>query len=485
MVSSVANPLSASSLSKLMALSLPHPQQPDQAGTESQQQHPQLKTAYEAIALFCHACMLGVGFRLIGLGEDDKIEARSEADDTQPLPASWNATTSSSYAFRYAHAQSSMEYQIKISRLGNKAVILGIALGDDKTASFDVAIRDYISESALPLTTPFPPSNLTETPSLPPPSQSRFQAPHQRLGEMEQEAQTEPSTPETTPHTPAPASPSMAATTVVPPTPSHPRPVAPPQHVAIAGSATPGPTPLDEAKRLLQNLFISLGRISDLAALFKISIIQKLAPGLYKPGYEEEQTESASATAQGSSANRPPPRGQRNPDDDTFPQPARPYPFDDPLAIPRPARPPHPPGDFPPPGFEDEYEMNRPPRGSMPGFLGGPGSGPRNPLSIGQDDLYPQGLGPHDPLRGTFGPGGGFGGGGMHPTFDDPLFAGRRDSPQGGVGSRAPLGARYDPVGPGDEPFAPRDRPRFPGGPRGGSGGPPNPFSGFGSGDFI
>lgn len=32
-----------------------------------------VKDPYAAIALFGHACMLAVGFRLIGLGEDHKI----------------------------------------------------------------------------------------------------------------------------------------------------------------------------------------------------------------------------------------------------------------------------------------------------------------------------------------------------------------------------------------------------------------------------
>ena len=50
--------------------------------------------------------------------------------------------------------------------------------------------------------------------------------------------------------------------------------------------------------------------------------------------------------------------------------------------------------------------------------------GERRPLNIGERDLYPPGLAPHDPFRGGgFGPGG-VGGGGMHPTFDDPLFGG-------------------------------------------------------------
>lgn len=32
-----------------------------------------LKDPYATVALFCHACMLAVGFRLIGLGEDHRI----------------------------------------------------------------------------------------------------------------------------------------------------------------------------------------------------------------------------------------------------------------------------------------------------------------------------------------------------------------------------------------------------------------------------
>lgn len=123
--------------------------------------------------------------------------------------------------------------------------------------------------------------------------------------------------------------------------------------------------------------------------------------------------------------------------------------------------------DFPPPGFEDEHEINRQPVPMMPG---------RSPFNIGHDDLNPPGLGPHDPLRGSF-IGGGLprpgGGGGMHPTFDDPLFTG-----QGGYGGQPgydpqiPPGARWDPTGPGGDP-------RFA---RPGNGRGNNPFGGGGSG---
>lgn len=277
-----------------------------------------------------------------------------------------------------------MEYLLKVNRLGGKALIFAVALGDDKTASFEIKVQDYISEGALK--------------------------------ELK------------------------------------------------AGN---------DSETQVKDVFISAGRIEDLSSLFKINIIQKVAPGLRKGDYEDD-----AASTRPMRREDEPRQPEHNPETgDRFPQPARPHPFNDPLAA-QPRRP-VPPGDFPPPDFEDEYEINRPPRGMMPGPDG------RHPLNIGERDLYPPGLAPHDPLR--MGPGGIGGGGGMHPTFDDPLFGGA-----GGGGSfdpRAPPGARYDPTGPGDGPPNLRGGPRFPGGPGGGGGGGGgfggNPFGGFGRGDFI
>ena len=56
-----ANRLSSSFLTPLMVSSVP----------ESADTH--LRNAWDAIALFCHASMLAVGFRLVGLREDDRI----------------------------------------------------------------------------------------------------------------------------------------------------------------------------------------------------------------------------------------------------------------------------------------------------------------------------------------------------------------------------------------------------------------------------
>ena len=55
------NPHSASSLANVMALSLPV------------DASPQIKTFHDAIALAVHAAMLGVGYKLVGLGEDHRI----------------------------------------------------------------------------------------------------------------------------------------------------------------------------------------------------------------------------------------------------------------------------------------------------------------------------------------------------------------------------------------------------------------------------
>ena len=60
-MASVQNVLGASSLTSIIASSLP------------KDASPQLKTATDAIAVACHAGMLAVGFKLSGLGEEHRI----------------------------------------------------------------------------------------------------------------------------------------------------------------------------------------------------------------------------------------------------------------------------------------------------------------------------------------------------------------------------------------------------------------------------
>lgn len=364
------NVLSSESLSNLIIASLPS------------HANPKLKVGCDAIAVAAHATMLTVGFRLVGLDEDHRIEAPTQsatAEAPAQLPLEWNAQPGS-YAFRYRHTQSSMEFLLKINRMGPKAVIMGMGLGDDRTCSFDCKISEFVSDGNLPLSLP-------------------------------QDAADK-----------------------------------------------------QEMERRLAHVFISVGRLSDFGSMMRVQLIQKLIPSLQKEGYEESSSASqVSQTAPGREAND---RPRRDPTQDVRDPPARPHPLHDPLVQPAMPRRPLP---EPMPGFEDEFGFQQPPRGG----IGGVGF-PR----LGDRDRYPQGLGPHDPLRSGIGPGygGGFGGGGMHPTFDDPLFAGQ--GPRGGLyNPQAPPGSRYDPTGPGMGGQHPRGA--------GMGGRPPNPFGGFGGDDFI
>jgi hypothetical protein len=151
------NPLSTESILKHMADALPTHVKGDTGSDFS--------SSYEAIALFAHACMRAVGFRLIGYNEGQKTgklfpsvsvvftnnSPEAELAEIAPrLSTKWNSSYGS-YSFLYAHSQSSMQYVIKVGRLGGKAEIRGIGLGDERISRFEVTAKDYISNAALPL----------------------------------------------------------------------------------------------------------------------------------------------------------------------------------------------------------------------------------------------------------------------------------------------------------------------------------------------
>jgi len=182
----------------------------------------------------------------------------------------------------------------------------------------------------------------------------------------------------------------------------------------------------NHGNKSLEQGFISSSRITDLINEFKVQIIQKLIPGLHKPGYEETKTTTQTTQNSQQASQRDPLRvdgPSRMPEHLTY-DPLR-YPLRHPQPIPG--------GDVPP-GWEDEYDMNRGPR-PMPGFPGG-----RHPFDIGSDDLNPPGLGRNPALTGPFFGGGGNGGilgiggtgefggpggGGMYPTGSHPMFGNR------------------------------------------------------------
>lgn len=344
-----------------------------------------LSSSHEALALFTHACMVSLGFRLLGFDEEKTDEANCR-DLAPRLPENWNASFRTC-SFVYTHTQSALRFVVKIDRLGAKTEIRGLAMQDDRIARVEITTKDYISNVALPVRITLTADSVEDRSDLP---------------------------------------------------------------------------------QKLQDVFISESRMTDLVNLIKINIIQKLLPSLQKEGYEESPDDRA-AREDAEDEGRRQPRQPYMPE--PLPQPAQPYPFDDPL---NPApRNPMPAGEFPPPGFEDPYDINRPPRGPL-----APGRTPFGDL--GADDLNPPGLGPHDPLRPSLGvgelprPGGPRG---MHPTLDDPMFGGDLGNP--GLGPQVPPGARFDPLGPGGLPRLGGGRPRGGNSPFGGGFGG---FGGFGGG---
>lgn len=444
-MSTTANPLDPTAILQRMADALPTHARGDTTSD--------LSSSHEALALFAHAVMASLGFRLLGFDEDKADEARCRALAPR-LPPNWNAAFNT-YSFVYAHAQSALRFVVRVDRLGGKAEIRGLAVGDERIARLEVTPRDFVSNAALPVRITLVGGGSgsggggeRRGSGMRRRSSAAVSSSEGGGGEEQQGAEEPEDTKDST------------------------------------SSGNPEEDRSD-LPRKLRDVMISEARVADLAALIKVQIVQKLLPSLQKEGYEESPDDRAARDdadeigRRGGVPRQPPPPGN-NPDD-FLPRPARPYPFDDPLA-PQPRNPIVPAGDFPPPGFEDPYDINRPPRGSgIPQPLGGG----RTPFgNIGEDDLNPPALGPHDPLRVGGGIGGGLprpgGGRGMHPTFDDPLFGGGLGG--GGVGGdpddlQVPPGARYDPLGPGGMP-------RLGGRGRGGGGGFGG-FGGFGGGDII
>ncbi|KAI9265274.1 PI31 proteasome regulator N-terminal-domain-containing protein [Phascolomyces articulosus] len=150
-----------------------------------------------------------------------------------------------------------------------------------------------------------------------------------------------------------------------------------------------------ESKDPLVHGFISTSQFQELVNLFKINILQRIIPGLQKPGYDD----SASSVTTSSTATQPPSSTQSPSSSSSRPPPnVRPPIFDDPLSA-------------------DDTYLDR--------------------FNVGRSDLEPMGGGLRMP-----GSGGGMFVGPNHPMFGHP----NPDSnlPPGAV----PPGARFDPIGP-------------------------------------
>lgn len=84
-----------------------------------------LNSPQDGIAALLHTSLVALSFRLTGMDESS-ISPNSESNNV--LPTGWNKHGPGYYSFIYKHDQSSLDFLIKLCKLGTSTVINAIAL---------------------------------------------------------------------------------------------------------------------------------------------------------------------------------------------------------------------------------------------------------------------------------------------------------------------------------------------------------------------
>lgn len=84
-----------------------------------------LASPQDGIASLLHAALTILGFRLTAIDESSTSHNQIPSN---VLPNGWNQGGPGHYTFKYRHDQSSLEFIIKLSKLGKRTLINAIAL---------------------------------------------------------------------------------------------------------------------------------------------------------------------------------------------------------------------------------------------------------------------------------------------------------------------------------------------------------------------
>lgn len=84
----------------------------------------ELKSPQDGLTALLHTAMSSLGFRLIAI--DDTAPATSFPENI--LPNEWNKSGPGNYTMRYRHDQSSLEFVLKLTKLGGRTLINAIAI---------------------------------------------------------------------------------------------------------------------------------------------------------------------------------------------------------------------------------------------------------------------------------------------------------------------------------------------------------------------
>ncbi|KAI0053100.1 hypothetical protein FA95DRAFT_1552990 [Auriscalpium vulgare] len=121
-----------------------------------------LPSPHDGLAALVHTAFVALGFRLIAV--DDSSPPSTILNGL--LPSDWNKHPGNS-TFRYRHEQSSLEFIVKVAKLGSRTVMNAIAVEvwrsllapsssthnkrqSDKAASLDISTNDFVSPSFFP-----------------------------------------------------------------------------------------------------------------------------------------------------------------------------------------------------------------------------------------------------------------------------------------------------------------------------------------------
>ncbi|KAH7924030.1 hypothetical protein BV22DRAFT_1130140 [Leucogyrophana mollusca] len=110
------------------------------------QSNKNLQSPLDGLAALVHTALSALAFRLVAV--DDSSPGKAYPDNV--LPEDWNTRAAGLRTFRYKHDQSSLEFVINVTRLGQRTQIHAIAVESDKSASLDVSTNDFVSPSFYP-----------------------------------------------------------------------------------------------------------------------------------------------------------------------------------------------------------------------------------------------------------------------------------------------------------------------------------------------
>ncbi|GAA5987300.1 hypothetical protein JCM5350_008139 [Sporobolomyces pararoseus] len=122
-------------LSATQLLSLCHSLSPSSASLSSPSQ---------VVLLLVHSIHSSLSFRL--------IDPKPQQEDKNELPQDWEKNSNSNNGFKYKHDQSSLEFIISVVDLGDKLLIVGNAVNNARSSSFEILKTDYFSPTSLPST---------------------------------------------------------------------------------------------------------------------------------------------------------------------------------------------------------------------------------------------------------------------------------------------------------------------------------------------